>query len=81
MTPLQAIAFAQAWTKDMEGQTSAHDVSFFHAMKALLDHIGRQRKDVEEITLACQLLLRENKRLLNELQRGNQSGRSLDQGP
>jgi hypothetical protein len=73
MTPEEAIAMARTWTKDMEGEVNLHDVSFFHAMKALLDHTERQRKDIEELTLACQTLLRGNRRLQDELPRSKRS--------
>lgn len=47
----------------------------------LLDEIRRLRKDVEELTMACQLLFRRNRELLDELSRSNPASSSLDQGP
>jgi uncharacterized protein YoxC len=76
MTPAEAIQFAETWTKDMRAEAKETDMPLFHAMKALLDHtrrqsqdIDRMTKDVEELTLACQTLLRGNRRLQDELQR------------
>ena len=45
-----------------------------------LDLIKQQRKDIEELTYACQLLMRTNKELLDELQRSNQPRPAMDQG-
>jgi hypothetical protein len=73
MTPEEALRFAKAWTRDMEGDVRMDDISFFHAMKALLDHTERQRKDIEELTLACQTLLRGNRRLQDELPRSKKA--------
>ncbi len=45
-----------------------------------LDLIKQQRKDIEELTYACQLLMRTNKELLDELQRSREPRQGMDQG-
>ena len=57
---------------DGEQHMSDHD---------LLDEIRRLRKDVEELTMACQLLFRRNRELLDELSRSDHARPSMDQGP
>ena len=67
MSPQEAIKFAESWTRDMRNDPDSEQLAFFHAMKGLLGHIETQRKDIESLTVACQLLFRENKRLRDAL--------------
>ena len=74
MTPNEAIAMAQKWTADMRPDRDYQNIPLFDAMKALLDHIGQQRKDIEELTNACRVLLKRNKELENDLRRSKIAG-------
>lgn len=67
MTPEEAIKMAQTWTKDMKDEGLSHQMPIWVMVKTLLDHIDRQSQDIEELTLACQTLLRGNRRLQDEL--------------
>lgn len=69
MTPDQAIAMARTWTKDMKDEGISHQMPIWQMVKALLDHIQQQSKDINELTLACQVLLRANKEKDDALQR------------
>lgn len=76
MTPEEAIKMARTWTKDMKDEGFSHQMPIWVMVKTLLDHIDQQSqdierrtKDVEELTLACQTLLRGNRRLQDELSR------------
>ena len=62
MTSAKAIAMAQAWTADMKDEGVSYQMPLWQMVRALLDHIDRQQQDIQELTLACQVLLRENKR-------------------
>jgi len=64
MTPEDAIEMARSWTKGLKEEGIGQRMPIWHMVKALLDHNERQAKDVKELTLACQLLLRENNRLV-----------------
>lgn len=74
MTPNEAIAMAQKWTADMRSDRDYQNIPLFDAMKTLLDHIGQQRKDIEELTNACRVLLKRNKELENDLRRSKIAG-------
>ena len=74
MTPNEAIAMAQKWTADMRPDRDYQSIPLFDAMKTLLDHIGQQRKDIEELTNACRVLLKRNKELENDLRRSKIAG-------
>lgn len=73
MTPAKAIAMAEAWTKDMSQDRPLENMPLFDALKTLLDHSRTQSKDIEELTLACRVLLRENRKLQDELRRSNKT--------
>ena len=64
MSPHEAIKMAQIWTADLEQEGIGEQMPLWHMIKTLLSHIELQGKDVHELTLACQVLLRENKRLV-----------------
>jgi hypothetical protein len=80
MTPNKAITMAESWTRDMKEDASHQPLPFFEMVRALLDHIAQQGKDIQELTLACQLLLRENKRIRDELPGSKAVGPSVDPG-
>lgn len=80
MSPNKAIAMAEAWTTNLGSSSEPADFPFFHMVRGLLDHISRQNKDIVELTESCQQLLRENKRIKDELLRGQEVGSGLDQG-
>lgn len=69
MTPEEAIKMARTWTKDMKDEGISHQMPIWTMVKTLLDHCERQRQDIAELTLACQTLLRGNRRLQDELSR------------
>lgn len=79
MTPGKAIQMAETWTRDMKEDASSQGMPFFEMVRALLDHIAQQGKDIQELTLACQLLLRENHRIKDELPRSENPGPSMEQ--
>ena len=66
MTLEEAIKLATAYTKDINNQASAN-TTLWDMIKALLDHCLMQQKDIADLTKACQVLLRENLRLQEEL--------------
>jgi hypothetical protein len=70
LTGSEAIAQAQKWVKGLGGVGPDEDFFIFEIIEALLTHIEVQGKDVEGLTHACQILLRENKRLSDVLDRG-----------
>jgi hypothetical protein len=67
----QAIAMAEKWTKDL-GKDPTEDVFVYTVMQSLLAHIRTQSKDIEGLTVACQLLFRENRRLRDALDKGGE---------
>lgn len=69
MTPAKAMQLAEQWTHDMSQDRPLDKMPLFDALKTLLDHCRQQGKDIEELTNACQVLFRENKRLQNDLRR------------
>ena len=69
MTPAKAIAMAHLWVMDMEPTAKEQQFSFFHMVRALLDHIELQDKDIQGLTDKCQQLLRENRELKDALRR------------
>jgi hypothetical protein len=80
MTPHEAIMMAKKWTADMkdegistQGHINPTDIHWV-MVKTLVDLVEQQRKDVDEITAACQLLLRNNKELTDELRRSEKTG-------
>ena len=68
-----ALRMAETWTKDMSQERPLEKMPLFDTLKTLLDHCQIQGKDIEELTLACQVLLRENRRLKDELRRSNKT--------
>lgn len=74
----EAIKMARSWTKDMKDEGISNQMPLWEMVRALLDHIDRQGKDIEELTLACRVLFRENRRKQDELSRSQTPSRSLD---
>ena len=74
MTPKDAMRLAEQWTHDMSQDRPLDKMPLFDALKTLLDHCRQQGKDIEELTLACRVLLRENRRLQDELRRSQAPG-------
>lgn len=72
MNPLEAIKIAESWTHDL--RVDGPEMPLFSAMKALLDHVKRQDKDIEELTQACRVLFKRNKELERELRRSKAAG-------
>lgn len=62
----EAIKMAEQWTKDLR-QDDGNE--FFHMVRALLDHIQLQNKDIEELSDALRIIFRRNRELLDELNR------------
>ena len=50
-------------------------------VEELLDQIKQQRKDIEELTLACRVLFRRNKELQDELLRSKETSCRVDPRP
>lgn len=73
MTPAQAMQLAENWTHDIGPDRPIKEMPLFDALKTLLDHARTQSKDIEELTLACRVLLRENRKLQDELRRSNKT--------
>lgn len=78
MKPSEAMRLAETWTHDMSKDRPLEKMPLFDALKTLLDHARAQGKDIEELTLACQVLFRRNKELEDELRRSNKAGAVLD---
>lgn len=78
MSPNKAIAMAEAWSENMGSLSSPQQLPFLYMVRGLLDHISRQNKDILELTESCRLLLRENKRMKDELSRSTDPGPGLD---
>lgn len=70
-TTKDAMRLAEQWTHDMSQDRPIEQMPLFDALKTLLDHCRQQGKDIEELTNACQVLFRENRRLQDDLRRSS----------
>lgn len=61
----EALRMAEAWTHDLEKDNEEYPL--FLMVRALLDHIGQQRKDIDDLTHACRVLLKENRSIRDAL--------------
>ena len=78
MSQNKAIAMAEAWSENMQSAMNQQQAPLLYMVRGLLDHISRQNKDILELTESCRLLLRENKRIKDELSRSKDPGPGLD---